>query len=88
MKTAGMESNITILRPTQAAAFIFRSQAKKDTQTIKLRGLNASKCDIVECIDGSTAADTRTGKELMENGLMLGIAEEDGSDVILLSATP
>ena len=69
-------------------AYVFRAHAKEDTQTIMLRGLNPSQRYTVDCVDGSSTRDPRTGEELMENGLTLRIADEDGSDLIFLSAAP
>lgn len=68
------------------ALYVFRAAAEQDTQTIKLRGLKPAGRYSVEAIDGSVPGDTRTGKELMEDGLTVRLGEKETSDLIFLSA--
>jgi alpha-galactosidase len=65
--------------------YVFRAHADEDAQTVKLRGLSPTKRYQIDSVDGSSASATRTGQELMEKGLALRIAEDDGSDLVFLS---
>jgi alpha-galactosidase len=65
------------------AMFVFR-QGDKETETIRLKGLNPRFSYTARSTDGSMADIAMSGRQLMETGVTLRIADPQGSDMVFV----
>lgn len=69
----------------QGTLMIFRPQSDEESQTVTLRGLDASASYKFESTDGSVGAVTMSGADLMQKGININLPEPDSSDIIFFA---
>jgi hypothetical protein len=69
-------------RRKQGTLYIFRPHAAEDSITVKLKGLESGHTYRIRAEDGSLAAGTRTGAELMTQGLVVRLPHRYTSDLV------
>ena len=66
----------------KGALIVFRPKAQAATQRVILRGLSAGEFYVVTAVDGSVEEGKRSGKELMQSGLVVTLPEQNSSDIV------
>jgi len=67
--------------------YIFRPAGPEKHRSVKLQGLEDRKRYRVWCEDGSVGAGTRTGRELMRDGVAIRLPEPYTSDLVFVQDT-
>ena len=69
---------------SKGTLYIFRPNCAENTQLVKLKGLNPQGKYSLWCEDGSISPGVRSGKELMQPGLIVKLPAAYTSDLIFV----
>jgi hypothetical protein len=68
----------------KGAVYIFRPGSPKNSETVKLKGLDAKANYWLWCEDGSMVPMQKSGDELMRQGFDMRLSEPFSSDIVHL----
>ncbi len=71
-------------RLRRGTLYVWRPESPESRQTVKLKGLDATKSYWLWCEDGSIAPGVRRGEELMRTGLELCLPQTYASDLVFV----
>ncbi len=68
----------------KGAAYVFKPSPTQSTETIRFKGLDASRKYRLSFEDGTQPASVRSGAELMNQGLSLTLAGDEASELVFI----